>query len=711
MVRTAFREVRCDDWVFSVNGERLFLKGEPGADAHGARRGDELELRHDLDARADADLDLLRVHAHVADRSCTTRPTRPACSSGRTSRCSGATRGRAQAGGAPGARDGRPARPPPERVPVVRAQRAVRRRPEPVRRPGTARGWRRPWGLLPTWNTNVLDRSVRGRGSRRRDRGPAGGPAQGRAAPVAAARRHRHPPVPSAGTTATLGGLAPRCGVGPASARFVSEFGAQAVPDGRDGWPPAVARPRLGPPGAAPRAEATSSTPRAAASRQDVRRVARRETQAYQAALLQLHRGPAPAQVRRPAASATSVRRPAPGGDLVGPRPRAAAPSRLRSLRDACRPVLPMVESRAGLVHVVNEPGTTSLGAVIEVGRGRPLALTRRRRPDGRRRVGRRCLDGCRGGVDRLGPRTRVTLAAGSRAGPSGRRARIGRGRASGCVEPCAAAGGRADGLNGSPSAPGVADARTSAAGHELRQARSGAGPAWAGPRSRPVLPVGGRQEVGDGGHRRDRLMGYVFAHMVGNLQGLRGRSPDRQLRRVAARRSPAAPAHVGAVAAAHRTHRRLRAPHPRRLRADPRIELACPPAAYRSRRDYVAAELRQPHDALDRHHHRCSSSSSTCSTSPGARRTRTSCAARSTGTTVATASSGCRWRRLHRRRASRSASTCTTALVEPVPEPRLEQSAASTTGAGRSPSGSPSSSSGNISVPIAVQVGWELSE
>ena len=36
------------------------------------------------------------------------------------------------------------------------------------------------------------------------------------------------------------------------------------------------------------------------------------------------------------------------------------------ALRDACRPVLPMIEPRAGLVHVVNDTRDDLVGAVVE---------------------------------------------------------------------------------------------------------------------------------------------------------------------------------------------------------------------------------------------------------------------------------------------------------------------------------------------------------
>jgi beta-mannosidase len=44
------------------------------------------------------------------------------------------------------------------------------------------------------------------------------------------------------------------------------------------------------------------------------------------------------------------------------------------ALRDACRPVLPMIEPRQGLVHVVSERGGDLAGALVEVhGGGRRL--------------------------------------------------------------------------------------------------------------------------------------------------------------------------------------------------------------------------------------------------------------------------------------------------------------------------------------------------
>lgn len=65
-VRTGLRRVQLRNWICSVNGERLFLKGTN----HGPTRmrlaeATPDELRRDVELAVDAGLDLLRVHAHV----------------------------------------------------------------------------------------------------------------------------------------------------------------------------------------------------------------------------------------------------------------------------------------------------------------------------------------------------------------------------------------------------------------------------------------------------------------------------------------------------------------------------------------------------------------------------------------------------------------------------------------------------------------------
>jgi beta-mannosidase len=66
-VRTGFRQVAMNNWVLSINGERVFLKGvnyEPASLALGDVPPHA--LRRDLELAKAAGLDLVRVHAHVS---------------------------------------------------------------------------------------------------------------------------------------------------------------------------------------------------------------------------------------------------------------------------------------------------------------------------------------------------------------------------------------------------------------------------------------------------------------------------------------------------------------------------------------------------------------------------------------------------------------------------------------------------------------------
>ena len=127
-LRTAFREIRNDDWKFSVNGERMFLKGTnlaPTRMALGDASSDE--IRRDLVLAQDANLDLVRVHAHVARPELYDAADELGLLVWQDLPLQwGYARSVRRQAGPPGAGDGRPARPPPERHAVVRAQRAVR---------------------------------------------------------------------------------------------------------------------------------------------------------------------------------------------------------------------------------------------------------------------------------------------------------------------------------------------------------------------------------------------------------------------------------------------------------------------------------------------------------------------------------------------------------------------------------------------------------
>jgi beta-mannosidase len=65
-LRTGLRQVRLRSWIANVNGERLFLKGSN----HGPTRmaiaeATPQELARDVDLACEAGLDLLRIHAHI----------------------------------------------------------------------------------------------------------------------------------------------------------------------------------------------------------------------------------------------------------------------------------------------------------------------------------------------------------------------------------------------------------------------------------------------------------------------------------------------------------------------------------------------------------------------------------------------------------------------------------------------------------------------
>ncbi len=67
--RTGLRVVAWNNWSCSVNGERLFLKGANLLPTRAALADASVEeLRHDVELAAEAGLDALRVHGHIAPR-------------------------------------------------------------------------------------------------------------------------------------------------------------------------------------------------------------------------------------------------------------------------------------------------------------------------------------------------------------------------------------------------------------------------------------------------------------------------------------------------------------------------------------------------------------------------------------------------------------------------------------------------------------------
>ncbi|HET6966713.1 MAG TPA: hypothetical protein VFI44_00475, partial [Ornithinibacter sp.] len=65
-LRTGLRHVELEDWIFSINGERLYLKGtNHGPTRHALADATPDELAADVRLAKEAGLDLLRVHAHI----------------------------------------------------------------------------------------------------------------------------------------------------------------------------------------------------------------------------------------------------------------------------------------------------------------------------------------------------------------------------------------------------------------------------------------------------------------------------------------------------------------------------------------------------------------------------------------------------------------------------------------------------------------------
>ena len=66
--RTGLRQVTWDNWICSVNGERLFLKGANLLPTRaGLADADKGAVRRDLEHAVDLGLDVVRVHGHIAD--------------------------------------------------------------------------------------------------------------------------------------------------------------------------------------------------------------------------------------------------------------------------------------------------------------------------------------------------------------------------------------------------------------------------------------------------------------------------------------------------------------------------------------------------------------------------------------------------------------------------------------------------------------------
>ncbi len=368
-VLTALREVRFDNWTFSINGERLFVKGSNQGPARMAlAEATDDELRGDVDRALDANLDFLRVHAHV------TRPEFYDAADRRglllwqdfPLQWGYARSVRRQA-----VRQARAMVDLLGHHPSI-ALWCAHNEPLALGQPGEAMSVGKTVKIgasmfLPTWNKDVLDRSITRR--------------LGRSDPTRPAVRHSGvlPGASSRGTDThayfgwyygNLAGLAPALRAMPRLARFVTEFGAQAVPDtcewmAPDRWP-ALGWDDLFEHHALQRRNFDRFVPPADCKTFDEWREA---TQAYQAALIQLQ----VEDLRRLKYAPTggfahfsfADGNPAVSWSVLDHE--RVAKRGYGALRDACRPVLPMLEPREGLVHVVSEERTALADATIEV--------------------------------------------------------------------------------------------------------------------------------------------------------------------------------------------------------------------------------------------------------------------------------------------------------------------------------------------------------
>lgn len=371
-VRTGFREVRAKRLRFSVNGEPLFL--------HGASQGpvrpllaeaDVGDFQRVVELALDAGLDLVRVHEHVsrpelyeaADEAglllWQDLPMRGRYA--RTARGQATAQARAMVdllGHHPSivtwcAHD----------APYLEPARDTA---SPVRR-ARRRAAQAASMALPSWNKDVLDRSV--------------ARALHRADPSRPVIPHSGvPPGPVVTTTDThlvggwhdglLDGLAPTAARFPRLARFVSAFGAPSVPEADgptppdqwpdDAWARALSAPPYGdadivdlvPPGSLPSFDAWAAATRERQAAlvqlavEDLRRLRDRPTTGF--CLFCFADG-------APSVSCAVVdhrHQPKPAYD---------------ALRGACRPVLAMLEPRSGAVHVVNDTRDDLADIVVRV--------------------------------------------------------------------------------------------------------------------------------------------------------------------------------------------------------------------------------------------------------------------------------------------------------------------------------------------------------
>jgi beta-mannosidase len=366
-LRTAFREVRNDGWRFHVNGERLFVMGSnqgPGAMALG--EADGADLAADVRRAVDANLDMLRIHGHV------TRPEVYAAadeaglllwqdvplqwSYARGARKPAAQQARALVdllGHHPSVvvwcGHNEPFPGPTE----------VDEAPRPK--------WRnRAQVLLPSWNKDVLDRSV----ARALRSDPTRPVVTHSGVPPGPLRDGTDSHLYFGWYMGTMSDMAAVLRRWPRLARFVSEFGAQAVPESAafmepERWPDLDWKQLEARHNLQPQHFERFVPPDEFATFDDWRAA----TQAYQADLIQLQIEDLRRLRFRPTGGFLQFcfadGHPGVTWSVLDHdrRPKAGH----TALATACRSVLPMLDPRTGHVHVANELRRTFPGAEIEV--------------------------------------------------------------------------------------------------------------------------------------------------------------------------------------------------------------------------------------------------------------------------------------------------------------------------------------------------------
>ncbi|MBM3674848.1 MAG: hypothetical protein FJW88_07790 [Actinobacteria bacterium] len=366
---TAFREVRMHDWNLSVNGEHLFAMGSnQGPTKMALGDATDADFERDVRLAIEANLDLLRVHAHVSRRELYDAADAAGLLLWQDFPL--------QWGYARGTRR-QAVRQAREMVDLLGHHPSValwcsHNEPLAIDLPTGARPRLRDAGrigismFLPSWNKDVLDRSV----THAISKGDPTRPVDAHSGVL--------PGIATLGTDAHfyfgwyhghMDGLAPALRAVPRLAKFVTEFGAQAVPRSA-----AFMEPERWPDLDWDRLFHTHACQKLYFDRHvppglfDTFAAWRDATQSYQAALIQLQvedlrrlkGGPAGGFCHfcfadcHPAVTWSVL-----DHERV---PKAG----FAALRDACRTVLPMLEPRRGLLHVASELREPLTDAVVE---------------------------------------------------------------------------------------------------------------------------------------------------------------------------------------------------------------------------------------------------------------------------------------------------------------------------------------------------------